>query len=686
MHRPLCSRHTPCAVRPQSILSPNSYSMSQMIHSKSRKRRRHTECAYYGYTLIEILTATTLSLLLLGVVVQMFGKVGRTITESRSMLESADRLRSVATLMQKDLEGITVKPGPQGIQTPMRPEDGPGYLEIIEGSIMATRSGVHPNILHNTTNPPPPTPYGVPVNREQSAGSANQVRFKENGQTVTLDVDTSVGDYDDVLLMTTRSKDKPFIGRSGGGTIQSDVAEVVWFIRGRKLYRRVLLVAPEAVPGAAPAGFYANYDISVHYDFQRSNLVGNTLSDLTRRECRYGHPIYWDPNTSTPILFPCDVRDWGQLRLPTLLETSFITIPGGSVSGWPAAYFPGGVQPAAVQNSLVSWDATTHRPGLVIPPPSSPNTSPPTTDFWRNLPIRDPEYLIRNNVTSANAAHPNNPQNVDVRYSNPTYMLYDASYVSGDPARADMLVNSLRYSDDVVLDNVIGFDVKVWDPGAPLFYVQNNLILDPNNLPAGANPQVVSMNDIPYSLNELNMDIKGHLNWAVGAGAYVDLGYATRFWRVNGNDVTANNETVPTTMLFGDIGAPASGLSAADYNLTNGHFFTNLLKGRVYDTWSTHYENTLYNPFCDLRTATPNQPDSSRPDLFPGKGTNGFDDPVLQQDGSLKTNGTVDDAAEQHVPPPYSAPLRGIQIKIRVFDPDSRQVLERTIVQDFMPR
>ena len=48
------------------------------------------------------------------------------------------------------------------------------------------------------------------------------------------------------------------------GTIQSDVAEVAWFVRGRTLYRRVLLVAPAVnLAGVPAAGFYANYDISV---------------------------------------------------------------------------------------------------------------------------------------------------------------------------------------------------------------------------------------------------------------------------------------------------------------------------------------------------------------------------------------------------------------------------------------
>ena len=42
--------------------------------------------------------------------------------------------------------------------------------------------------------------------------------------------------------------------------------------------------------------------------------------------------------------------------------------------------------------------------------------------------------------------------------------------------------------------------------------------------------------------------------------------------------------------------------------------------------------------------------------------------------------------AEKTKSPPYPAPLRGIQVKIRVFEPDSRQIREVTVVQDFLPQ
>jgi hypothetical protein len=82
----------------------------------------------------------------------------------------------------------------------------------------------------------------------------------------------------------------------------------------------------------------------------------------------------------------------------------------------------------------------------------------------------------------------------------------------------------------------------------------------------------------------------------------------------------------------------------------------------TYDTWSYHYEHDGIQ-----------QPNGgNNPDI----GTNGFDD-----DG----NGIVDDIGERETSPPYPVPLRGIKIRIRCYEPDSRQVHEISVVHSFVP-
>jgi len=100
------------------------------------------------------------------------------------------------------------------------------------------------------------------------------------------------------------------------------------------------------------------------------------------------------------------------------------------------------------------------------------------------------------------------------------------------------------------------------------------------------------------------------------------------------------------------LGTAASGLQADNSVSPAG--------ARVYDTWSLSYEGDGVD-----------QNDNGPID----EGTDGFDN------GGAA--GIVDDLAERETLPPYPASLRAIQVKIRVFEPDSRTVREVTVVQDF---
>ncbi len=56
---------------------------------------------------------------------------------------------------------------------------------------------------------------------------------------------------------------------------------------------------------------------------------------------------------------------------------------------------------------------------------------------------------------------------------------------------------------------------------------------------------------------------------------------------------------------------------------------------------------------------------------------NGFDN-----DGTATASTTP---TERITSPPYPVPLRGVQIKIRVYEPTSRQVREVTVTETFLP-
>lgn len=501
-----------------------------------------------GYTLIEILVATTLTLMLMGAVVEVFSMIGDSVKSSRSVLEMSGRMRATAERLQLDLSGVTVT-----MQPPRRPESNEGYFEVIEG----------PNV--------------VPA-----------VNIDDNNSP-----DTTVGDIDDILMFTSRSSKQPFIGRVGGGTIESDVAEVAWFLRGRTLYRRVLLVAPQvSIPAtlAGARGYFAYNDISVRWNntgvVATSGLVANTLGDLTKRECRFAHQSPniqdWSDQTAYfpfhPHLGhdssqnpPMVATDWRYLGLPTLRECSYFEDTNADPDhSWFAGLPLQQVGSSSQIERLAGVALLTQR----LPARPLPDIN---FDAWAN---------------------PHPWQETD--------QVTGTLTVSGATATPQPYLGN-RIAEDVILTDVIGFDVKVWDPGAPILANGN---VEPNPSASGI----------------------------VTHGAYVDLGYR------NIDYATWLFSPVLPLSVFAHWGEPRSGLT------------------RVYDTGSSHYEHNGVN---EDGVGGPDQ------------GTDGFDND--------NANG-VDDPLEMETSPPYPAPLRGIQVKIRVFDPGSRQIREVTVEQDFLPK
>jgi type II secretory pathway component PulJ len=220
--------------------------------------KSHTVVDRSGMTLVEMLVATAATLMLMGAVAQVFSVFGSAVTNSRSIIEQDNRLRSVAWRLRTDLAGATARTLP-----PLSPAEGEGYFEVIEGP--------------------------------------------RNDQTAAIGTTILGADTDDILLFTTRNSETPFLGKADSAMIESPTAEVAWFVGANPvtsnpetytLYRRQLLVVGYAgfSPFAANNNttnfttwnaFYDSYDISVRREGPL--LVPNTLADLTRRETRFLH-------------------------------------------------------------------------------------------------------------------------------------------------------------------------------------------------------------------------------------------------------------------------------------------------------------------------------------------------------------------------------------------------------------
>jgi type II secretory pathway pseudopilin PulG len=325
-----------------------------------------------AYTLVELLIALALSLLLLLGVAELFQRVGGTMNETRSAMSASAHLTEAALLLRYDLKRIpdTLAKKPHRIANGLTPGDSDGYLEIIEGpDTIAT----HPYV-------------------------------DESGNR-----DLTVGDVDDIIAFAlTAEPDAPFRGlireteKDEHGNVVQDpdgndvtflrieernTAEVIWFVRGNTLYRRVRLLEDDP-----------------------SKRNNNMLEDLARREHRAIHNTAHVSVPPTPPisvvndfpypLYDSGYMDWYYLRIPIVEE--FLS------KEW------------LEDEDAEQWK--TRDAGL-----PAPND---TADLWEH-PHFFPTGLDRKSGAIDDfVTNPRNP----------------------------------RAGEDVVLTNVLSFDVKVWDP------------------------------------------------------------------------------------------------------------------------------------------------------------------------------------------------------------------------------
>lgn len=593
------------------------------------------------------MVAVGLTVLMMTMVVTVFGLVMDSIRESRGSIEITDRLRAVRNRLQADLENLTAPLTP-----PLDPDKEQGYFELIEGPIGPV---IHPTDVAKTDIPDSTDPSGFAP-------------------------DTTVGDLDDILMFTIRSGDEPFVGRMPLCNydttnnpwvirditympVQSRVAEVAWFVRGNTLYRRTLLVATPDSSNVLPTvqqlgqyyastqkSFWDYSDLSVHLEPGSNQFVANTLGDLTRRECRYAHQ---------PFAWPYDARMWGSLGLPTLEECS------GEFWG------PAGV--TTVQSNIDP------RPENLIVPLAPPNFN---SEFKRDDPTNCPRLQLNTSATAPFDAwrrpHPASEQNP----------------VTGQ------IRSGTRVGEDVILTNVLSFDVKVWDPGAPIIQLAdpsttvNADAIQPGDPPIREPDGKGGFYDWPaiiYALNRVGTPTGGSdLDRIIGFGAYVDLNYLCRMGP-NGNvpnydplsfriNMNPRPDALPEP-FFHHSGDFRSGLfgTLPQFAGKSSDITTINRRASVYDTYSTHYESDGINQGNAKYGGTP-----WRTALADDAGINGIDD---DNDGAVdEKTAWPDTSGENETAPPYAHPLRGIQIKIRVFEPDTRQIREVTLEHEFIPQ
>jgi hypothetical protein len=317
----------------------------------------------------------------------------------------------------------------------------------------------------------------------------------------------------------------------------------------------------------------------------------------------------------------------------------------GTGAGANTAWVPGLGLPTLAECSHGNWRAGEGLPLNSTPPP--------------------PHALLRSPLTPDIAAQVNAVGEYDA-WVNPN------PWDTVDPLTGTMAAYSgSRVGEDVVLTNVISFDVKAWDPTAPVLPdATGNAFLLPGD-PA----YVKRFNGLRSTI------VSGTLP---ATGAYADLNFLARvpivLYDHDNNASTPNIPSYPDNPVFDASGnvlrlaAPlfcrAGATASRVYGTLPG---SNAVYPAVYDTWSLHYE---YNrrKISFGGGGAPFEVGDEDQDGIVDRGSNSIDDD--------DANG-VDDVLERETQPPYAVPLKGIQVRIRTFEPASRQVREVTIIQRF---
>jgi len=217
-----------------------------------------------------------------------------------------------------------------------------------------------------------------------------------------------------------------------------------------------------------------------------------------------------------------------------------------------------------------------------------------------------------------------------------------------------MVANSL--ADLTQRENRFGHDPRVTGGAAPTFPFRLNAAVMDNLAQTGnqLGEDIMLSNILAFDVRAYDPTaviksvsglavIPGDPGWtnatatAIGLGCFVDLNYTSY------------------------SGVASSIFSGAPQTKSQLHAMGAALPVMAtYDTWSWAYERDGVNQNGGLAD----------------RGTDGLDNDNI--------NG-VDDPSERDTSPPYLAPLRGLQVRIRIYEPDTRQVRQVSVTSVFVP-
>lgn len=652
-------------------------------YARLARRRR-------GFTMLEILTSVTLALMLMYAVARIFSRVGGAMNETTSIMQMTNSLRNTKNRLTEDLEALTLIPQP-----PANSQLGQGYLCYVEGlggplnQVSATNGALAPFSTADSA---------LDTERLEAYGAGDPLDY----------VDSTVGDLDDIVSFTAKAPaDKPFRGRylrpvvnfnpDGSSYIadveedlfESEFAEIIWFVRGTTLYRRVLPImddkelqdslnafeiavanggaiagklaegiAKNYVPGMLRAGyaFFRFYDVSVHTEYEyiqyssdrggyEGRVHANTLGDLGDRANRYG---YWNSFGRIHNPYPSDPNRVKPVAYVNGVEATFdrYFLPDGQ-GDYAKLYSQFSIHGPEVQ---FEDEPNIRYPWYWLRMPTLQESASWT--FRAGYPFGDTQFGMAYNPR---APYENSPNwygaGSDNQYRWIGVQQTLSFQISNDDARAKQFgVSGLFASPNLPFLNSANSGTS---PQPFVDYWNNPNFWDQVDPETGDLNRAVLSTDSVFNqdvalTNVISFNVKA---WDPRTNSYVDLGSGV----ANGDSVLDNPN---------DLRSAGRYVSDGIYNLTlNGNNYAVPMWTRtpcVYDTWTEAYQTN----FASFLAENGNNADVS----------------------DIPSNAPISSAMLPDYPPPYDVPLKGLQIEIRVFDPRSKTIRNSTFNVDLTKR
>lgn len=613
-----------------------------------------------GFTLVEMLVAVALVLLMMSLFAQVFQLAGGTITTQRGIAENDQRSRIFQNVIKADLDKRTfrmVMPwsvGEDGSLAEVNAVKREGYFYISENDPL--------NDLDDELQ--------LTINVNTIAKNTDISSLFGKATTGSDWTNTDTSQTPNVTYLNFADQPEADDGWTvPNGTAEAPAAEISYFVRGGKLYRRMLLIRKPLPVGSRTDG-------------QPTFNDGRDAFDYTNTPIPPGGPTpYPDPTLVAGISF---WNDFDHSAFPQLGINA-----GGPNQVYARFHSVDDLSNASTQTQfplgIPLWRFG-HR-----------------TDNGRSREFDSSgNYFGRfthEETSNTNFRYPHGRANVAATLVDPMLATINLDV---DPTTNPLTDNTfpdfafgVRRGEDLLLSNVHGFDIKVWDPGA-LADPTN-----PNNVSAGAfvdigrtaaDADVYNPAAVDFALSNRSNTVHGPINTGSPFAAPYNVNRVFDTWHpVPTIDIDGSTGDDPPPFRHVIYGATAT---SGTYGYAVGQSPSRSIKQKpVWDAGTTYNVGDMVFPTQDVGPPD-NQRDNGLRFVYRciqvlGNPSSGRLEPTLQQWPAV-SGGRIQDpdtsTSDYYV---WEAvdnwkPLRAIQITVRFYDVTSEQMRQQTIVHSLV--